>query len=183
MAHTSFGSAQLSIMELNRLHPLERLPNDIKDHDGLDTSLDQQPVAPDQFIPGYEATKWEVWSFYIYYIGSSGLYPFSFAPTALQSLLSQSAGDTGLLPFAGRLRNINSIILISNGLSFSISVALSLVLGSYADFGTWRPWILIVQTTLSIAIGFAWLGVYTPDKWQYAAGLYIVGCQSILIMH
>ena len=43
------------------------------------------------------------------------------------------------------------------------------------DFGNWRPNILIVMTLLSIAVGFSWLGVYTPDKWMSAAVLYILG--------
>ena len=164
-------------MDPTKLHPVERLPNDFKDLDGAEAFPDQRPVAPDQFIDGYEATKWEVWAFYSYFTGNSGLGLFSFAPTALQSLLSQAAGDAGLLFFAGRTRDINSIILLSNGLSFCISVVILVVVGSYADFGTWRPWILKVQTALGIAIGFGWLGVHTPDKWQIGAGLYIVGCQ------
>ena len=165
------------IPETIKLHPLERLPDDFEDHDGFEASLDQRPVAPDQFIDGYEATRAEVWAFYAFYTGNSGLGLYSFAPTALQNLLYQAAGDTGLLRFAGRQRNINSIILLSNGISFSIQTVLYLVLGSYADFGTWRPWILIVNTAGAIAIGFGWLGVSTPEKWEYGIGLYIIGCQ------
>ncbi|CAF9918060.1 MAG: hypothetical protein ALECFALPRED_000512 [Alectoria fallacina] len=175
-SHTSFASSSLSIMELNNFHPLERPPDNDKDLDGLVEPRDaEQPVAPDQFIDGYETTKWELWAYYIYYIGNTGLGLYQFAPTAFQNLLSQAAGDTGLLHFAGRNRNVNSIVLLSNGISFSVQVVLFLVLGSYADFGTWRPWILIVQTAFAIAIGFGWLGVHTPDKWEYGAGLYIVG--------
>lgn len=168
------------IPETIKLHPLERLPDDFEDHDGFEASLDQRPVAPDQFIDGYEATRAEVWAFYAFYTGNSGLGLYSFAPTALQNLLYQAAGDTGLLRFAGRQRNINSIILLSNGISFSIQTVLYLVLGSYADFGTWRPWILIVNTAGAIAIGFGWLGVSTPEKWEYGIGLYIIGCQCRL---
>lgn len=157
------------LSETNKLHPLERLPAHFKDRDGFEISLDERPVAPDQFIDGYEATKWEVWAFWLYYVGDSGLGLFTFAPTALQNLLSQAAGDTGLLRFAGRLRSINSIILLSNGISFSVQVVVYLVLGSFADFGTWRPWIVIVNTAVAIAIGFGWLGIYTPDKWEYGS--------------
>ena len=174
---TSLGSPKLSIIELTRLHPLERPPYDSKDHNDSEDPLDPQPVAPDQFIEGFETTRREVWAYYIYYIGNTGLGLFQFAPTAFQTLLSQAAGDSGLLYFAGRQRNVNSIVLFSNGVSFSIQVVLFLVLGSYADFGTWRPWILIVQTAIAIAIGFGWLGVHTPDKWKYGAGLYIIGRQ------
>lgn len=50
-----------------------------------------------------------------------------------------------------------------------------LLLGSFADFGTWRPNILIVLSIIAYAIGFGWLGVHTQEKWHIAVGLYIVG--------
>ena len=50
-----------------------------------------------------------------------------------------------------------------------------------ADFGSWRPYILIVQTLIGVAIGFAWLSVHSAKKWEYAAALYIVGCKSLVI--
>jgi hypothetical protein len=159
-----------------RLHPLERPPVDFQGHGELEDGSDEQPVAPDQFLEGYETSKWEIWSYYAYYVGNSGLGLFQFAPAAFQNLLSQEAGDAGVLPFAGKLRTVNSIVLLSNGLSFSIQVPLFLVLGSLADFGMWRSRILIVQTVIGIAIGFAWLGVRVPSKWEYGASLYIVGC-------
>ena len=170
-------TTEVSIVETLKLHPLERPPNDFKDHGGIETSLNERPIAPDQFIEGYEATKWEVWAFYLFFTGNSGLGLFSFAPTALQNLLYRAADDNGLLRFAGRLRSINSIILLSNGISFSIQTVLFLILGSYADFGNWRPWILIVWTALGIMTGFSWLGVSRPNKWEIGVGLYTFGRQ------
>ena len=70
-------------MDPTKLHPLERLPDDFKDLDGVENPLDQRPVAPDQFIDGYEATRWEIWAFYLYFTGNSGLGLFTFAPTVL----------------------------------------------------------------------------------------------------
>lgn len=171
------GTIEVSVAETLKLHPLERPPRDFKDHDGIETVLNERPIAPDQFVEGYEATRWEIWAFYLFYTGNAGLGLFSFAPTALQNLLYQAADDNGLLHFAGRLRSINSIILLSNGISFSIQTVLFLILGSYADFGNWRPWILIVGTVLGIATGFSWLGVSTPSKWEIGVGLYIFGRQ------
>lgn len=98
-----------------------------------------------------------------------------FAPTAFQNLLYQAAGDQGTLPFAGRQRSINSIVLLSNGISFATQVVVFLVIGSFADFGTWRPNILIVLSVIAYAIGFGWLGVHTQERWHIAVGLYIVG--------
>ena len=163
-----------------RLHPLERPPVLASQGDGeFEDRLeeDDQPVAPDQFLEGYETSKWEIWSYYAYYVGNNGMGLFNFAPAAFQNLLAQAAGDAGVLPFAGRRRTINSIVLLANGLSFSIQVPLFLILGSFADFGTWRSSILMVQTVVAIAIGFAWLGVHEPSKWEYGAALYIVGCE------
>lgn len=96
-----------------------------------DTS-DEQPLAPDQFNPKYETSRWEIWAYYAYYIGNNGLTLFNFAPTAFQNLLSQAAGDAGVLRFAGVNRTINSIVLVSNGISFAIQIVLFLIIGSYA---------------------------------------------------
>ena len=80
-----------------------------------------------------------------------------------------------MLHFLGRDRNINSIVLLSNGISFAIQVVVFLILGSFADFGTWRPNILIGLSIIAFGIGFGWLGVHTEDKWHAGVGLYIVG--------
>lgn len=48
------------------------------------------------------------------------------------------------------------------------------------DFGTWRPNILIVLSIVAWGVGFGWLGVHDPSKWQIATGLYIVGRGSSL---
>jgi len=44
-----------------------------------------------------------------------------------------------------------------------------------ADFGTWRPNILICLSLIAWGIGFGWLGVHDPSKWEIATGMYIVG--------
>lgn len=98
-----------------------------------------------------------------------------FAPSAFQNLLSQAAGDEGLLPFAGKPRTVNSIVLLSNAISFAIQTVLFLFIGSFADFGSWRPWLLIMQSIVAYGVGFGWLGVHDGSKWPAAVGLYIVG--------
>lgn len=136
---------------------------------------DVQPVAPDQFDPKYETSKWELWSYYCYYIGNNGLTLFNFAPTIFQDLLYLEAGDSQVLHFLGSDKTINSIVLLANGISFAIQVVLFLAIGSFADYGTWRPWILIFWSIVSFGLGFGWLGVRTADKWQIATGLYMIG--------
>ncbi|KAL9614891.1 MAG: hypothetical protein Q9167_000633 [Letrouitia subvulpina] len=102
---------------------------------------EDRPAAPDQFDPAYETSRWEIYAYYAYYIGNNGLTLFNFAPTAFQNLLSQAAGESGILFFAGRNRTINSIVLLSNGVSFAIQVVLFLIIGSYA--------VIAYQTTLT----------------------------------
>lgn len=52
---------------------------------------------------------------------------------------------------------------------------------SELDFGTWRPNILIGLSLIAWGIGFGWLGVHEPAKWEIATGLYIVGRTYIRI--
>ncbi|KAI9716081.1 MAG: hypothetical protein M1828_000492 [Chrysothrix sp. TS-e1954] len=136
---------------------------------------EDRPIAPDQFDPRFETSKLEIWAYYSYYIGNNGLSLFNFAPTQAQNLLSLAAPSSGLLRFIGVDRTINSIILVSNGISFAIQIVVFLILGSYADFGSWRPNILIALSLVAYGIGFGWMGVHTPDKWRTGIGLYIVG--------
>ena len=140
--------------------------------DALD---EDRPIAPDQFDPTYETTRWEIWAYYAYYVGNNGLTLFNFGPTLSQDLLSIAAGDAGVLPFLGRDRTVNSIVLLANGISFAIQVALFLILGSLADFGRWRPNILIFWSLVAFGLGFGWLGVTSADQWRVGVGLYMIG--------
>lgn len=98
-----------------------------------------------------------------------------FAPTAFQNLLYQAAGDSNTLSFAGSPRSINGIVLLCNGISFAVQIVVFLAIGSFADFGNWRSNILIVLSIVAYALGFAWLGIHTGDKWHIGVGLYIIG--------
>lgn len=124
----------------------------------------------------YLTTRYEIWAYYSYYIGNNGISLFNFAPTQSQNLLSLAADpETSTLRFLGKDRSINSIVLLANGISFAIQIVLFLIIGSYADFGHWRPNILIVASLVAYGIGFGWLGVADASKWRQGVGLYIVG--------
>ena len=141
-----------------------------------ESPLDEdQPVAPDQFEPRWETSRYEIHAYYAYYIGNNGLALFNFGPTAFQNLLSLAAGDASTLPFIGADRTIESIVLLANGISFAIQIVLFLIIGSYADFGNSRPWILICWSVIAFGVGLGWLGVHTADQWPVATGMYIVG--------
>lgn len=158
-------------------------PPEAEDAEGTNAELldpastidDVAPVAPDQFDPRWETSKWEIWSYYAYYIGNNGLTLFNFAPTSFQNLLYEQAGNSEVLLFLGANRTINSIVLLANGISFAIQVVLFLIIGSFADYGVWRPWILIFWSIVAFGLGYGWLGVHTADKWPIATGLYMIG--------
>ncbi|CEH16194.1 hypothetical protein CBOM_06059 [Ceraceosorus bombacis] len=135
----------------------------------------------------YETSKWECWAYYVYYIGNSGLGPFNYSPSQAQNLLTLAAEKAGngtcggdaqpvcRLRWAGQDRTVQSIVLLANGISFAIQAALFLIIGSMADYGRWRPYVLIVSTLISIGISFAWLGVTDADNWRVGIALYILG--------
>lgn len=137
-------------------------------------------------------TRPELWAFYVYYVGNSGLAGFNFGPSQYQNLLylagydptvepafsAPCSGDSCVLPYLGKVRDINSIVLLTNGISFAIQAVVLLMIGAWADYGTWRPNITIFFTVLAIAVSFAWLGVDHPSQWQAATALYVLGLIS-----
>jgi MFS-type transporter involved in bile tolerance (Atg22 family) len=72
--------------------------------------------------------------------------------------------------------SVNSIVLVTNGISFAFQAILLLTIGAWSDFGTWRPNITIFFTFVAVAVSFAWLGVENPDQWHAGVALYILGC-------
>lgn len=186
--------------------PVHVLPQQTFDIDGADVDSSSAPSEASTSslrnallsggdaidLTSTESEKWttsrlEVWTWYGYYIGNSGLGPYNFAPIALQNILSLAAtaatgpdcGTDGQpecrLHFGGTDRNVNSIVLLLNGVSFAAQAFLLLTIGSAADFGRGRPWILIVSTVICIASGFGWLGVTKPSQWEAASALYCLG--------
>lgn len=175
--------------------PLSVLAKETTTDGAVDVYLGEILEATEQFDNKYETTKKELWAYYwcvdltpshyssctesldsltdhrSYYIGNNGLTLFNFAPTAFQNLVYAAAGDAGMLPFLGRTRTVNSIVLLCNGISFAIQIIVILLLGSFADFGTWRPNILIGLSFVAFGVGFGWLGVHNQEDWHIGAGL------------
>lgn len=136
------------------------------DEDVVEAEADDVPMT----TPG------ELKAYYLYYVGANGLALFNFGPTALQSLLDRAtAASGGALDFAGRRRDVNSIVLLANGVSFALQACLMLAIGAYADFGTGRRWVLLLWSVVAYGVGFGWLGVHEPERWRAAVGLYVVG--------
>ncbi|KAI0319520.1 MFS general substrate transporter [Amylostereum chailletii] len=133
----------------------------------------------------------ELWFFYLYYVGNNGLSGFNFGPSQFQNLLFLAGYDPSfppfqrpcgdgdcVLPYIGRVRDVNSIVLLTNGISFAIQAVLLLCIGAWADYGTWRPNITIFFTLLAVGVSFGWLGVEDPSQWRTGVALYIIGLIS-----
>ncbi|KAI0636058.1 autophagy-related protein 22-like protein [Trametes polyzona] len=139
--------------------------------------------------PRRSTTRIELWAFYVYYIGNNGLSGFNFGPSQFQNLLFLAGYDPSkppftapcgadtdcVLPYLGSVRDVNSIVLLTNGISFALQAAVLLIVGAWADYGRWRPNITIFFTILAVGVSFAWLGVEDPSKWRAGVALYILG--------
>lgn len=77
-------------------------------------------------------------------------------PAQLQNLLTQQFPDN-FVPWGGQntssaslqrywLTAVPSLILDLNGIQFAVQTVLLLMIGPYADYGTWRPWLLICES-------------------------------------
>ncbi|KAI1621880.1 MFS general substrate transporter [Exophiala viscosa] len=151
--------------------------------------IEEADIVPLTSLERKTTTKWELLCYYLYYFGNTGIGPWNYAPSQLQNVLYQAGFDpdqspvgkvacgTGrcFLGFAGAPKPITSIVLDISGISFAIQVVVSLAIGAYADYGSWRPLICVVSSVISWGIGFAWLAVKGGAQWQTAIGLYISG--------
>ncbi|KAF2160562.1 hypothetical protein M409DRAFT_70318 [Zasmidium cellare ATCC 36951] len=119
-------------------------------------------------------TKLEYWSFCLFNWGATGV-GFGNYGGALQQDLLESAFPSGYLNWGGSRTSTNSYILDINGITFAVQLAVLLITGPYADYGRWRPWILISWTVIGVAASFAFLDFTEPSKWQLASGFYVLG--------
>ena len=79
------------------------------------------------------------------------------------------------MPGGGRklTKAVNSIVLITNGISFACQAVLFLLIGSFADYGVWRPHITTGFTLLAWGVSFGWLGVTDPAKYVCSLSIHI----------
>ncbi|KAI1796957.1 MFS general substrate transporter [Ganoderma leucocontextum] len=160
----------------------------VKDVEPLDSVADRAGPEPRRWT----TTRVELWAFYVYYIGNNGLSGFNFGPSQFQNLLFLAGYDPSqppfaapcgadtdcVLPYLGRVRDVNSIVLLTNGISFALQAVVLLLIGAWADYGSWRPNITIFFTVFAVAVSFAWLGVDDPSRWEAGVALYILGRKS-----
>ena len=76
--------------------------------------------------------------------------PHTVGPSQFQNLLFLAGYDPAyaphtvactascVLPYLGKVRSINAIVLTTNGISFAVQAVLLLFIGAWADYGSWR---------------------------------------------
>lgn len=145
---------------------------------GLRAEITTKPVVEVR-PSRWTTTRLELWTYYLYYVGNNGLSGFNFGPSQFQNLLFLAGYDpiTGpgtacgtnrcVLPYLRKIRDskfyswrirrykvnfcsqVNSIVLLTNGISFAIQTALLLFIGAWADYGRWR-WSIVLLGKLKI---------------------------------
>ncbi|KAM3545891.1 hypothetical protein ARSEF1564_001172 [Beauveria bassiana] len=107
--------------------------------------------------------KWEYIFFCIYYFSNNGA-PIGGNGGALrQALTAQVFPD------------VNSFLLDMTGILFAAQLVTLLTIGPYADYGNWRPWIMIIAQSILYTCQFAMCGINQPGQWQAAQALHVVG--------
>lgn len=106
--------------------------------------------------------------------GDTGVGIGNYGSSLQQNLVTQ-AFPSGFLPWGGQNTSITSFILDINGILFACQLVVLLVIGPYADYGTWRPWILMFWTAVGAACSFAFFGLTQPSDWAIASGFYVAG--------
>ncbi|KAH6666730.1 autophagy protein [Halenospora varia] len=137
-------------------------------------------------------TRWELWAWYAYYFGNNSAGTLSYAPLIFQSLLNQ-AGRNGynlaqdcsvdaeapcVVKFGVKNVNIDTVVLICNGLVFAFQGVILITFGSMGDYGKWKKWILICSTLVCWAMQLSFLGLKDPSQYQAAIGIYVVSSLS-----
>ncbi|GAN01236.1 MFS general substrate transporter [Mucor ambiguus] len=109
-------------------------------------------------------TKWELWSYYLYYNGDNGYTIYSFMPLILQSLAYnggfypetpnikgcdvQDTFRTCYVAWMGSSIPVSSMLLYVQAIAFSIQFLLFTTFGSLADYGQWNRYILLGATII-----------------------------------
>ncbi|PQE13869.1 Major facilitator superfamily domain general substrate transporter protein [Rutstroemia sp. NJR-2017a BBW] len=154
----------------------ERIKKILEDYEkvfGIDEDAFDQPTT----------TRWELWSFYLYCNGDNGVGPGSYSQALFQSALSGDGWDPSIVPirkgncttggcvvaWGSSTRAVSSVVLIANGICFTIMTVIFVALGSAADYGTFGRWLLLFLTVV-----YGMIAIREPNQWPTAMGLYII---------
>lgn len=85
-------------------------------------------------------------------------------------------------PTCNRTHVVNTVLLDISGIMFAVQLVVILIVGPFADYGSWRFLILIVAWSVMTACQLGMIGLSTPEQWQIGNGLWIVGQLAFNIM-
>ncbi|KAF9889024.1 hypothetical protein FE257_008001 [Aspergillus nanangensis] len=132
-------------------------------------------------------TRKELWSYYLYYNGDNGVGPRSYTQALFQWALNGAGWQPGtnprkpctdsspcVVPWAGGARSISSVVLIADGLSFTVMAVIFVWLGSAADYGSFGRWLLLSLTVICWSLQYGMMAIRHPYQWPAAMGMYMV---------
>ncbi|KAL5896250.1 hypothetical protein ACKVWC_001457 [Pyricularia oryzae] len=119
-------------------------------------------------------TKWEYITFCLFYFSLNGA-PIGNNGGGLRQALVNMKYPDGYLTWGGEYIPINAMLLRVQGVMFAAQLVTLMILGPYADYGNWRPWIMIVGQVLLYICQFSLCGISQPDQWEAAQALFVVG--------
>ena len=79
---------------------------------------------------------------------------------------SSTPSSACMLPWGNGTKNVSSVILIANGVSFAVMTALFTTIGSAADYGTFGRWLLFVLTLICWGAQFASMALTCRPHYQ-----------------
>ncbi|KAI8639576.1 autophagy-related protein 22-like protein [Parasitella parasitica] len=143
-------------------------------------------------------TKWELWSYYLYYNGNNGYTIYSFMPLILQYLAYRG----GYNPETPNIRGcdmldtskpcnvawgnspngipVSSMLLYVQAIAFSIQFLLFTSFGSLADYGQWNRYILLGATIIGCVFQGLPIVLINDDgtHWNVMMAFMIIGLIS-----
>ncbi|ORX35535.1 putative autophagy protein [Kockovaella imperatae] len=126
-------------------------------------------------------TKWEYWTYIGFYMFQNTC-PLGSQVQAIRQLTLTASHPSGFMEFAGKTVPINTAILDINGALSAAGLAVMFILGPYADYGSWKPWILIVAIIVTWGCCFGALAIKHVDQWAAANVIWAIGGLSTTVV-
>ncbi|KDQ17237.1 hypothetical protein BOTBODRAFT_30053 [Botryobasidium botryosum FD-172 SS1] len=149
---------------------------------------DEHRTLPSTDSEGPVVTKRELIAYWLYINGNNGNGPQNYSATIFQGLATSagyesaygpstrciSGSSTCVVPWAGGTKSVDSIVLLSNGISFAILTLIFITIGSVADYDNVSRWLLLGLTLICWAAQYSSLALGAPSSWKWAMALYMI---------